>query len=144
MSGIPVAITLKVKKDDVLDFTFKVNSDTIGQKLFFDEFMVTVDDKKEGLVTRYMQPLPTIIRNTQTVDLPSISNNDTHVVDLVVTGVLVGDFVEVVPPASAVTAKLSITAVATATNQITLIVSNVTSGAVDLGSASFKFKATRF
>lgn len=134
----------ELNKDDEVDFTFKVHCDTIGAKLHVDEFMFSVDDKKEGLVTRYMQPLPTIIRNTQTVDLPSIANNETYTSDLVVTGVEVGDFVEVVPPVSSVTAQLLCTAVATATNQITLIVHNSSGGAVDLGSASFKFKATRF
>jgi len=56
----------------------------------------------------------------------------------------VGDFVEVVPPLSAVTNQLLCSGVATDTNEITLIVHNSSGGAVNLGSESFKFKSTRY
>lgn len=130
---------------EVVNYNFRVESDkTSGTKLWFSGMKLEANDKGLSLPSTYtlVQPIETI--STVAVDLPSISNNDTHTVDLTVVGVEVGDFVEVVPPVSAVTAKLNITAVVTATNQITLIVHNSSGGAVDLGSASFKFKATRF
>lgn len=59
---------LSIDKDAEVTFEFKVQSDTIGVKLFVDMFMLTIDDKKEGLVSAYKLPLKQNLLWHQRVD----------------------------------------------------------------------------
>jgi len=130
---------------EVINYNFKVESDNIsGTKLWFSGMKLEANDKGLTFPSLYtiVQPIETI--TTTTVDLPNIANNDTHTEAITIIGVKVGDFVEVVPPITLVTNQLICSAYATDTNEITLAVHNSSGSAVDLGSSSFKFKATRY
>lgn len=137
------AQNLNIDKDAEVTFEFKVQSDTIGVKLFVDMFMLTVDDKKEGLISAYRLPDKTEIYATATLDFPSIAHNDTHTLTATITGAKVGDFVQVVPPVAVATNKLICNAIVTADNTVTVIISNNGGSSVNLDSADFKFYLTR-
>jgi len=65
---------IELAKDDEVNFTFKVSSDTIGVKLFADLFTLSVDDKKEGLITRYIAPYEKSIVWQSRVDTTNTQN----------------------------------------------------------------------
>jgi len=65
---------LSIDKDAEVTFEFKVQSDTIGVKLFVDMFMLTIDDKKEGLVSAYKLPLKQNLIWQQRVDTTNTQN----------------------------------------------------------------------
>jgi len=138
-------IDLPYTAGEEITFNFKATSDNFsGTKLFVDGLDFKAQDKGAGYPMLYSEVEPTQVIQTETIDLPSIAHNDTYTGAITIIGVEVGDFVEVVPPVALVTNQLICSAYATDTNEITLAVHNSSGGAVDLGSSSFKFKATRY
>lgn len=65
---------IELAKDDEVNFTFKANCDTIGVKLFADLFTLSVDDKKEGLITRYIAPYEKSVIWQSRVDTTNTQN----------------------------------------------------------------------
>ena len=59
--------SIELQEDDVIDFNFYAQSDTIGSKLFFDGFKVELDDRVLGFPSYYTEvPEPTTIWQSRT------------------------------------------------------------------------------
>lgn len=59
--------SIELQEDDVIDFNFYAQSDTIGAKLFFDGFKVELDDRVLGFPSYYTEvPEPTTIWQSRT------------------------------------------------------------------------------
>lgn len=65
---------LSVEAGDVLNYTFKVQSNNVGLKLFVDEFMLTIDDKKEGEISPYREPKTKTMTFQSRVDVTNTQN----------------------------------------------------------------------
>ena len=76
-----------------------------------------------------------ILFGSVVADLASILDGDMVAQDITVTGAALGDFC--LATCSIDVLDLQITATVTAANTVTLVVSNSTGGAVDLGSATY-------
>lgn len=78
--------------NDEVDFSFEVQSDTIGTKLFFDGFKLELDDRNLGLPSTYTEAFEVVTEVENVIDIPSISSNSTYVVELPFLGVLPTDY----------------------------------------------------
>lgn len=59
--------SIELQEDDVIDFNFYAQSDTIGAKLFFDGFEAQLDDRNLGFPSFYTEvPEPTTIWQSRT------------------------------------------------------------------------------
>ena len=70
--------SIELQEDDVIDFNFYAQSDTIGSKLFFDGFKVELDDRNLGFPSYYTEvPEPTTIwqSRTDTTNTQSLTAN---------------------------------------------------------------------
>jgi hypothetical protein len=70
--------SIELQEDDVIDFNFYAQSDTIGAKLFFDRFKVELDDRNLGFPSYYTEvPEPTTIwqSRTDTTNSQSLTAN---------------------------------------------------------------------
>jgi hypothetical protein len=81
--------SIELQEDDVIDFNFYAQSDTIGAKLFFDGFKVELDDRNLGFPSYYTEVTePTTIFQSRTdvVNSQSLTANTNNL--LAFTGVL--------------------------------------------------------
>jgi hypothetical protein len=87
--------------------------------------------------------LKKIITATAALNFPSIAANTTSDLTITVTGAAVGDSVSLGPP-SAPESGITYTAFVSATNTVTVRASNVTTGAIDPASATFRATVFQF
>jgi hypothetical protein len=136
--------TLNLVEDDVVDFIFYVQTDTIGAKLYFDGFKLERNDRVLENPSMYSETPDTILEVTELIDLPSIANNSTYVLQQTLVGAIEGDFVEVSIPSVVANTDLFFSQAYCQTPDIVKIkIHNFTGGAVDAPQGVFKFKIVK-
>jgi len=92
----------------------------------------------------YMPAKGVEINHTETIDLPSIASNASYTVVTAITGVVLGDFIQLTYPVEIITESLVVgVPIATDADEVSFVVHNHTGGAVNIGSGSYKFKIQR-
>ena len=100
-----------------------------------------IKDTRRYYIEEYFNQLPAInayLQGSETKDWGSISDGDEAAEEVTVTGAALGDFA--VATMSIDVTDLVITASVTAANTVTVILSNETGGAIDLGSGTLTVK----
>lgn len=131
---------------DVLDFAFEFGALAYGGafKTYFDGFKLEKDNFGFGIPSIFSEPLQSVIDATETIDIPSIGNNETHRVDVTISGAEVGDFVSMTYPPTILDDMLLVGfPVVSATNTVSFLVHNHSGGSVDTASGDFSFKITK-
>lgn len=130
-------------ENDVITFQFDFQCDTLGTKLYFDGLKLELVDRALGLPSYYLEPLPIIIEHTETLDFPSISNNSVEFLSFTMTGVLVGDFIDMVAPVAFNDLHVISQCYVSDVDEVTVKVHNSSGGSINPASGDFIFKVTR-
>jgi len=133
-----------LEEDDVVTFQFDFQCDTVGTKLYFDGLKLELVDRELGLPSYYLEPLPIIIENSQTIDVGSIGSNASVIVSATVTGAKLGDYVQMIYPVDLVSEDLTVGyPIVTATDTVGFVIHNKTGGSINPDSGTFTFKIVR-
>ena len=132
------------------DYTFKwilksdVASPTAFCNLYIDSFCVQHYNKygTDGLYA-YQPAKGILIEQIETIDLPSITDQNVEFYSFVMNGAIVGDYVKFIAPVAVENEKLILTAYVSDVNEVTLKAGNFSGGAINPASGVFKFKIVR-
>lgn len=122
---------------DDFEMQFKIQSDTIGSRLFLGGFKIELDDRKLFVPSRYTEPYNQLDKEV-TLDFPSVSGNDYEDLTTTVTGAEVGDIVLVGTPILA--DHYSFVGFVSATDKVTIRCINDSGGSIAPASGTFKIK----
>ena len=121
---------------------FKVISKTAATGLVSDRTIGDgLKDSRRYYLEEYFNKLPALnayLQGSETKDWGNIADGDEEAEDVTVTGAALGDYA--VATMSIDVTDLVITASVTAANTVTVILSNETGGAIDLGSGTLTVK----
>lgn len=132
--------------DDVIDFAFKFNEGTTSNVIrhFFDCMKLEKVNFENSIPSIYTPYEPIEITSSQIIDVPSISSNSYETVVATVTGVIVGDFVQMTYPIELITFGAVVSyPIATDNNEVSFLINNHTGGAINPASGIYTFKIIR-
>jgi hypothetical protein len=126
------------------DFDFSIELDADSEnyvECYFDGIKLEQNDKNVSLCTPYSGYVYKTYESQETIDVPSISSNGSYQADIELIGASVGDFVDLVYPASLITDGLVVgEAVVTATDTVSFLIHNYSGGSVNPSSGVYKVK----
>jgi len=129
------------------EYTFRIivkaNIDSLSndRSFYIDGMKIEQSDKGLDLPSFFTEPIPIVINETVTIDIPSIASNSSEIVTATVTGAKVGMFVNIDYPSALITDELIIgVPIVSATNTVSFVVHNHSGGAINPASGDFKFR----
>ncbi len=131
---------------DVIDFAFQFGTNDIAgsYKNYFDAPKLEIDSFGFGIPSVFSEPEQIVIDVTETIDVPSISSNDSYQVDITVSGAEVGDFVQLTYPTTILDDGLVVGfPIVSASDTVSFILHNHSGGSVDTASGDYSVKIVK-
>jgi hypothetical protein len=133
------------EKDDVFTHDIKLQSDTLGSRIYFGGFDIKLDDRGlQGVTPFYSEPHNPTYTQTNVIDVPSISSNSSYEVTTELIGAKVGDLVGLIYPSELITLGLSVTTpLVTANDEVKFIIHNHSGSSENPASGSYTLKTIK-
>ena len=133
---------------DVIDFTFRVQSDTTACQLYFDRLKLEIDDKGGNTPTIYTEAPLDIIEEENTIDVGNITTLGTITVTAALTGARVAESdkrnVVMTFPNALITSGLIVSEpLITADNEVKFNIYNPTVADINPADGVYNFKIVR-
>lgn len=134
-----------LENGQVIDFSFKAQSDTTDCYLYLDGMKLELSDRANSEApTIYTEAPLDVFEASANIDIPSIPSNDFAIVTATLTGATVGDYVKMTFPAELITLGLGVSQPAvTATDTVKFVVHNHSGGAINPTIGVYTFKIDR-
>jgi hypothetical protein len=132
---------LLLQEDDVIDFIFEAQSDTVAAKLYMDAFKIELNDRGTNIPTIYSETPDTVLEKYESFDLPNIVAGGFYELVVTIIGAKIFDYVEMTAPTSVHSTGLLIgQANVSAPNTVSVKIFNTTLADINAVSGYFNFK----
>jgi hypothetical protein len=115
-----------------------------SRTIYIDGFCIQQLNQNSLGFQPYLYPKDILLTTSQTIDVPSISSNSNHILEVTLTGATVGDYVQTTYPAELITLGIIVgVPIVTATDTIKMILHNHSGSSVNPASGSYIFKIVK-
>jgi hypothetical protein len=115
-----------------------------SRTIYIDGFCIQQLNQNSLAFQPYLYPKDILLTTTQTIDVPSISSNSNHILEVTLTGANVGDYVQTTYPAELITLGIIVgVPIVTATDTVKMILHNHSGASVNPASGSYTFKIVK-